>query len=66
MNNLFCEASGYQCLCLNHHTNKTNKENIQRRINKKASISAHLPKIIVKKLNGSKKNAKKRLTSKKK
>lgn len=32
---LFCEPSGYQCLCLEHHQNKTDKENVARKTVKK-------------------------------
>lgn len=32
---LFCTPSGYQCLCHSHHNDKTQKENITRKVLKK-------------------------------
>jgi len=34
INALFSDESNYQCLCLDHHQEKTQKENKQRKLNK--------------------------------
>lgn len=35
INRMFCPAEGYQCLCENHHDEKTQKEGLQRSFSKK-------------------------------
>jgi hypothetical protein len=64
LNRLFCKPDNYQCLCLDHHEEKTGKENIKRRFNKQKQ-DKKLTKSNKSTFNARKK-VNKRLTSKRK
>lgn len=59
LNTLFCDPENYQCLCKEHHNEKSKKENIQRKTIKRSfKVKSSKQKITNKK--------KKRLTNKRK
>ena len=62
---LFCQPTGYQCLCHNHHQNKTNDENVNRRIHKAAKKVIKTHKTTLKKLSKLSKLAKIKANKKK-